>query len=307
MEFIVKTMFPDARLLTSKEAPGIIGCVEDIAKKAGCSAPPVYLYPSRAMNAAIYPAGQSMIIFQGALDKTGSKLVGKPSAQLEGIIAHEMGHWSNAFRHFGPMLAVIGGSTLIASAAVYMYDRAHMKQKQAKEEGKSITLDKGFSEAVDEMKHQSFWKNFKDYYAYNTTPAYNILGASDMQPGSWGEYMKRQVMGIGATAAGLAVSLPACRQFALRNEFEADAFAARITGNPEGYIEMLNTLHNKVEGAARHTAKRLGNTEAAPKVTKSAMDWFKHIMQETVMAHPSWEERIAAIRKIAPTITRIHP
>ena len=306
VEFLVKSVFPKARRLTTREAPGLIGCIQDIATKAACSAPPVYLNDVKAINAAIYPAGQSMLIFRGALDATGSTLHGKPSEQLEAIIAHEMGHWKNGFRHFGPMLGLLAGGGVIASGSVYLYDRVKKKQQDDAKQGRKVDMQQAFDEVAGDMKKESFMQNFRDYYSYYQTPVFSLVGKTNMQPDNWHDYLERQVRAVGANALALGATLPLCRPFALRNEYEADEFAVRVTGKPEVYIDMMEGIHRKAREAARQTAKDLGNKEAGESVIGSLGKWLENVMHETIMAHHSWQDRVAAIKKIAPTVERIH-
>lgn len=302
---LTKILFPDAKLLTRSNAPGIIDCVENIARKAGCSAPPVYITPHKQLNAAIYPLGQSMVLFQGALDKTGSSRH-HVSPMMESIIAHEMGHWSNAWRHFGPIFGLIAGGGLVADGAVYVYDRMQKKQKEEKEKGNDIDMQAAFNKVFEEMKQKSFWENYKDYSGYHSMPGFNLIGSKETESKSWSEYLQRQMKTLAANAASFAIVLPLTRPFALRNEYEADAFAARMT-SPETTIKLLDHLH---EGHAAKAAKAMGdrlkNPEAAQRVSRSLGEWFQHVLSETAMAHPTWEQRVSAIRKLAPTLHGHH-
>ncbi|MDP3997542.1 MAG: zinc metalloprotease HtpX [bacterium] len=100
-----------AREVSAEEAPELHRLVENIAITAGVPKPKVYLINSPALNAFATgrdPEHASVAVTRGLLERLDR-------AEMEGVLAHELGHVRNYDIRFATLVAVLVGFLVILS------------------------------------------------------------------------------------------------------------------------------------------------------------------------------------------------
>ncbi len=106
--------FAGAEPVAKEDAPQLYNVVEEMAIAAGLPMPKVYLIDEDAPNAfatGISPESASVAVTRGLLSKLNRD-------QLQGVIAHEMGHIRNFDIRFSLLMAVMAGGIVILSDMV---------------------------------------------------------------------------------------------------------------------------------------------------------------------------------------------
>jgi heat shock protein HtpX len=98
------------------------------------------------------------------------------------------------------------------------------------------------------------------------------------------------VMAILAPVGAMIVQLAISRQ----NEFQADATAARITGDPAGLASALQ----RIEGYARQIPMAV-NPAAAQLAIVNPLTGSRQAFLGLFRTHPATEERVARLRSLA--------
>ena len=107
--------FAGAMPIEKEMAPQLFNVVEEMAIAAGVPMPKIYIIPEEAPNAfatGISPDSASVAVTTGLLEKLNRE-------QLQGVIAHEIGHIRNFDIRFSLLMAVMAGGIVILSDMVW--------------------------------------------------------------------------------------------------------------------------------------------------------------------------------------------
>ena len=107
--------FAGAEPVAKEDAPRLYNVVEEMAIAAGVPMPKVYLIDEEAPNAfatGISPESASVAVTRGLLRKLDRE-------QLQGVIAHEIGHIRNFDIRFSLLMAVMAGGIVMLSDLVF--------------------------------------------------------------------------------------------------------------------------------------------------------------------------------------------
>ncbi|MBO5689858.1 MAG: M48 family metallopeptidase [Lentisphaeria bacterium] len=107
--------FAGAMPIEKEMAPQLFNIVEEMAIAAGVPMPKVYIIHEAAPNAfatGISPESASVAVTTGLLEKLNRE-------QLQGVIAHEIGHIRNFDIRFSLLMAVMAGGIVILSDMVW--------------------------------------------------------------------------------------------------------------------------------------------------------------------------------------------
>lgn len=283
IEFLQSGLKMSAYRMDKKTAPGWYAALEELSAKAEVNTPALYHVPTHRINGGM--ALDALVLTDGLIKMGGSShLDAKPSKEIMMVMAHELGHHKQSKAlmigaRFLPWMLPMAGV-----AALCIYDRMQVDKKELQDLQESIDRTTGAS--IDDMKKAHEIGTFEDEHAKQVTEKWkeNLLHA--------GRYVLVAALGAGL---GLAASRSAMRHF----EFDADRMATVLTGDPEGYISFLKKMHT----VGRKEFTQELSAKARPlEVTEKIKDYiataWKDLMANTIHAHPSMEERAAAIRKI---------
>lgn len=107
--------FAGAEPVAKEDAPQLYNVVEEMAIASGVPMPKVYLIDEDAPNAfatGISPESASVAVTRGLLRKLNRE-------QLQGVIAHEIGHIRNFDIRFSLLMAVMAGGIVMLSDLVF--------------------------------------------------------------------------------------------------------------------------------------------------------------------------------------------
>lgn len=230
-----------ARIIGPEDAPELYQMVDRLRQRAGLPMPVVAVAASEQPNA--FATGRNaehavVCVTQGIL-----RLL--PPRELEGVIAHELGHVKHRHMLVGTVAATMAGAVaMLASMAKW-----------------GLILG-GFGGRDDRGS--------------------NPLGIL--------------VMAIVAPLAAMIVQMAISRQ----NEYQADATAAEITGDPHGLASALQ----HIEGYAKRIPMDV-NPAAAQLAIINPLSGSRQMMIGLFRTHPATEDRVARLEAIR--ISPPHP
>lgn len=289
----------NAKLLTHADAPGILRCVEELAKKAGTYTPKVYLAPTDIPNAAFQPATGRFYVTEGILDLMKSNdLHAPPSRELKAVLAHEMGHLKFRYSQFGPTMLLLGGLPLVGMGTMYIIDKTNKKIKDSKisEDDHPKAFWNAFGEVCHDMRQQGIMKTMLDFSRFTSPASNKAMGVPDknIQDMSWYEAVMQQAKYLAVQAACLVPALAAVRPIVLRNEFQSDRFAVALTGNKEDFLSALGMLSKGTMEGISKVAHTPLQKNWADRVKRA----FINLIKDTIMAHPPLAERVDVIKAL---------
>ena len=173
-----------AQPIARDEAPRLYSIVERLAGKANVPAPKIYLIPQDAPNAFATgrnPSHAAVAVTRGLLDICNDE-------EVEGVLAHELGHVRNRDILISAVVATLAGAISMIAHMVYYAELFGMGGRSS----------------------------------------------DDRRGGAFSALAMMIVAPLAATVIQLAISRS--------REYEADATAARITGNPYGLARALAKL-----------------------------------------------------------------
>ncbi len=223
-----------ARIVGPEEAPELYRMVDRLRRRAGLPMPTVAVAPSEQPNA--FATGRDP---EHAVVCVTAGILGLlPPRELEGVLAHELGHVRHRHMLVGAFAATMAGAVaMLASVARW---------------GLIFT---------------------------------GLGGRGDRDGGVLGLIF----MAIVAPIAAMIVQMAISRQ----NEFQADATAAGITGDPMGLAGALQ----HIEGYAKRIPMRV-NPAAAQLAIINPLAGTRQAFAGLFSTHPSTEERIERLRRM---------
>jgi heat shock protein HtpX len=224
-----------ARVIGPQDAPELYRMVDRLRQKAGLPMPTVAVAPSEQPNA--FATGRDAD--HAVVCVTAGILRLLPPRELEGVLAHELGHVRHRHMLVGTVAATLAGAVAMLGSVVR-------------------------------------WGM--------------ILGGfggrgGDRDGGGFGLL----VMAIVAPVAAMVVQMAISRQ----NEFQADATAARITGDPMGLAGALQ----RIEGYAKQIPMQV-NPAAAQLAIINPLSGSRQAFLGLFRTHPSTEDRIARLQEM---------
>ncbi len=223
-----------ARIVGPEEAPELYRMVDGLRRRADLPMPTVAVAPSEQPNA--FATGRNPE--HAVVCVTAGILRLLPARELEGVLAHELGHVRHRHMLVGTFAATMAGAVaMLASVARW---------------GLIFT---GFG------------------------------GRGDRDGGVLGLVF----MAIVAPIAAMIVQMAISRQ----NEFQADATAAGITGDPTALAGALQ----RIDGYAKQIPMRV-NPAAAQLAIINPLAGSRQAFAGLFSTHPSTEERIARLRRM---------
>jgi heat shock protein HtpX len=223
-----------ARVIGPQDAPELYAMVDRLRQRAGLPMPTVAIAPSEQPNA--FATGRSPE--RAVICMTAGILRALPPRELEGVIAHELGHVRHRHMLVGTVAATMAGAiAMLASIARWGL----------------------------------------------------ILGGFGGRDGDDNNPFAILIMAIVAPLAATIIHLAISRQ----NEFQADAAAARITGDPMGLasaLQRIETQAQRLPMAVNPAAAQLAIINPLKGGGRGLMSLFR--------THPPTEERIARLRAL---------
>jgi len=221
-----------ARIIGPQDAPELYAMVDRLRQRAGLPMPTVASAPSEQPNA--FATGRSPE--RAVVCMTAGILRALPPRELEGVIAHELGHVRHRHMLVGTVAATMAGAiAMLASIARWGL----------------------------------------------------ILGGYGGRDGDDNNPFAILILAIVAPLAATIIHLAISRQ----NEFQADAAAARITGDPMGLASALQHIEAQAQRlpmAVNPAAAQLAIINPLKGGGRGLMSLFR--------THPPTEERIARLR-----------
>jgi len=221
-----------ARIIGPQDAPELYAMVDRLRQRAGLPMPTVAIAPSEQPNA--FATGRSPE--RAVVCMTAGILRALPPRELEGVIAHELGHVRHRHMLVGTVAATMAGAiAMLASIARWGL----------------------------------------------------ILGGYGGRDGDDNNPFAILILAIVAPLAATIIHLAISRQ----NEFQADAAAARITGDPMGLASALQHIEAQAQRlpmAVNPAAAQLAIINPLKGGGRGLMSLFR--------THPPTEERIARLR-----------
>lgn len=292
--------YGQAQVLHAGNAPGIVSCVEELARKGKTMTPKVLLLPTPIANAAFHPLSGTMWVTEGLLNLFGDKnLHMPPSRELKAVMAHEMGHVKFRYQQFGPMILLVGGLPLAGMGAMYLINKTNEKLKESKElhPEKPKEFWNAFSAVTHEMKEQGAWNTYRDFMGHTSPSMAKMFGDDPkMKEMSWGEAGAREAQMLAVQAAMLVPALAAARPLSLASEYQSDRFAVALTGNTDDFLSALK----KLSGGMSTTLRQQARTPLERTWSERVVRGFQKILQNTIGAHPEMGERMAVLKKLDP-------
>jgi len=223
-----------ARTIGPEDAPELYAMVDRLRQRAGLPMPTVAIAPSEQPNA--FATGRNPQ--HAVVCMTAGILRALPQRELEGVIAHELGHIKHRHMLVGTVAATMAGAiAMLASIARWGL----------------------------------------------------ILGGFGGRDRDDANPLALLVMAIVAPLAATIIHLAISRQ----NEFQADATAAKITGDPMGLASALQ----RIEAQAQRIPLPV-NPAAAQLAIVNPLAGRGRGMVGLFRTHPPTEDRIARLREI---------
>ncbi len=223
-----------ARIIGAQDAPELYAMVDRLRQRAGLPMPTVAIAPSEQPNA--FATGRNPE--HAVVCMTAGILRALPPRELEGVIAHELGHVRHRHMLVGTLAATMAGAiAMLASIARWGLILGGFGGRDSRDD--------------------------------------NPLGIL--------------ILAIVAPLAATIIHLAISRQ----NEFQADAAAARITGDPMGLASALQ----RIEAQAQRLPMAV-NPAAAQLAIINPLKGGGQGLMSLFRTHPSTEERVARLQAI---------
>lgn len=224
-----------ARVIGPDDAPELYQMVDRLRQRAGLPMPTVAVAASEQPNA--FATGRSPD--HAVVCVTAGILRLLPPRELEGVLAHELGHIQHRHMLVGTLAATLAGAVTMLGSVVR-------------------------------------WGM--------------IFGGFGGREDRDGNPIVLLIMAILAPVGAMIVQLAISRQ----NEYQADATAARITGDPVGLASALE----HIEGYARRIPMQV-NPAAAQLAIINPLTGSRQAFLGLFRTHPATEDRIARLRALA--------
>jgi len=223
-----------ARIIGAQDAPELYAMVDRLRQRAGLPMPTVAIAPSEQPNA--FATGRNPQ--HAVVCMTAGILKALPPRELEGVIAHELGHVRHRHMLVGTVAATMAGAiAMLASIARWGLILGGFGGRDSRDD--------------------------------------NPLGIL--------------ILAIVAPLAATIIHLAISRQ----NEFQADAAAARITGDPMGLASALQ----RIEAQAQRLPMAVNPAAAQLAIINPLKGGGQGIMS-LFRTHPSTEERVARLQAL---------
>ncbi len=223
-----------ARIIGAQDAPELYAMVDRLRQRAGLPMPTVAIAPSEQPNA--FATGRNPE--HAVVCMTAGILRALPPRELEGVIAHELGHVRHRHMLVGTLAATMAGAiAMLASIARWGLILGGFGGRDSRDD--------------------------------------NPLGIL--------------ILAIVAPLAATIIHLAISRQ----NEFQADAAAARITGDPMGLASALQ----RIEAQAQRLPMAV-NPAAAQLAIINPLKGGGQGLMSLFRTHPSTEERVARLQAL---------
>ena len=314
LDEVLKQKF-DATRLTAEEAPGLHEMMQRLTSKAGMG--PVNIYLSDGLpgfgnlgkiNAASIGKDR-VLLTRGILELLGSAdLTKAPSAELEGVLAHELSHCKGYLMQTSARTLPL---LLMPAACVLGYRFYRGASRASEPVGQHQSLEEQ-ADAAHKAVQQETGKPVE----------------------SWQSSLITGAKYLAAAALGLGAGVMMMRGASLHYEWQADALAKQLmgTGKPlanalhkleegtislilrEGVSELVNAGKLSVEAGeaklaeigrlsakelkhALRTGKISGLDEIAANGMGVELSTWQKVVMSIIHAHPSTEERIAHLMR----------
>lgn len=272
--------FGDARLETLDPArtQGLQRDLAQMAEHFGIATPAIYRSPAKMANMVI-TSTNDIIVSDGLLKLAGATdLQRSLPASFKSVIAHEMQHLAeNPLRQYMLRTRLPWMMPLAAVGAVALYDAMQQSGKKG---------GQGLADATEAMRKAGA----------NTDTVTQVYNTHTISAAHY----------LVAGALGLGGGLMASRHISRGSEFRADAAAVHYTNDMDGYIALLQKLHTQAgEGIAHAGVDYIEQGDGfIGKLSKQLEFGYNQLRVQTIHAHPSLAERVAAIRKLEPMLER---
>ncbi|MDE3017112.1 MAG: M48 family metalloprotease [Pseudomonadota bacterium] len=282
-DFVQSGRGMSATRMDKRSAPGWYAALEKLSAKAGVNAPALYRVPTHRINGGM--AFDALVLTDGLITLAGSHPHdARPSREVMMVMAHELGHRKQGAAALLMPRLLPWAMPFAAMTALYLYDQANAKKNEQTPKELQGSIDRAADETVGDIKEAPAPSSFGDGHSHQVNAQWKESALHA------GRYLLAGALGFGGGLLGT-------RHIMRHHEFDADHMAVLLTGDTEGYISFLKKLHTAGERQfAAEMAKKPRPVHVEEKLKDYIATQWKKLMQNTIDAHPSLDERGFALR-----------